>query len=88
MDASDAVAIVTGAAQGIGLAIARTLAGAGARVAMVDVLEHELQAAAEEVSGPAGGVLAIGVDITDADAVGDIAPSWGRRGCWSTTPGA
>ena len=69
MQASDAVAIVTGAAQGIGLAIAKALAENGARVAMADILGDELQAAAGEVGGPAGGVLAVTADITDADQV-------------------
>jgi NADP-dependent 3-hydroxy acid dehydrogenase YdfG len=44
------VALVTGASRGIGLAIARALAGAGAQVAMLarsrDVLEHEAAALA------------------------------------------
>lgn len=72
MNTSEAVAIVTGAAQGIGLAIARALARAGACVAMVDILEDRLQAAAGQAGASAGAVLAISADITDADAVQDM----------------
>lgn len=42
----DRVAIVTGAARGIGRAVAGVLAGAGARVVMADVREQELEISA------------------------------------------
>ncbi len=61
------VALVTGAAQGIGLGIARSLAAASYKVVLTD-LEHELvRAAANELR--AGGRQAIGVplDVTRSD---------------------
>jgi NAD(P)-dependent dehydrogenase (short-subunit alcohol dehydrogenase family) len=47
----DSVALVTGAASGIGAAVARKLAAAGARVALLDVDEARGRALAEEVGG-------------------------------------
>lgn len=52
------VALVSGASRGIGLAIARTLAAEGARVALVARTEGPLVAAAAEVGG-----LAISADL-------------------------
>ena len=43
-------AIVTGAARGIGLEIARQLGARGARVVLVDVLEEDLAKASAELA--------------------------------------
>jgi 3-oxoacyl-[acyl-carrier protein] reductase len=59
-------AIVTGAAQGIGLAIARTLATHGARVTVADLDGDRAEAAADEL-GDAG--RAVACDVTDEDHV-------------------
>ncbi|MGE0718877.1 MAG: SDR family NAD(P)-dependent oxidoreductase [Alphaproteobacteria bacterium] len=59
------VAIVTGAARGIGEAIARRFVAEGARVLGVDLLEAELAATATAL-GPA--MVALPMDITAADA--------------------
>jgi 3-oxoacyl-[acyl-carrier protein] reductase len=61
------VALVTGAAQGIGLAIARTLAGCGAAVVLADVDAEKAQAAAKTVTGRALGLamnVAQGAEVT------------------------
>ena len=58
------VAVVTGASRGIGLATARALAGAGARVAMLARSAAPLDAAAREI-----GALAVPCDIADERAV-------------------
>lgn len=59
-------AIVTGAASGIGLAIARQLAASGARVVLAD-LEHDKTEAAATAIGH--GALAFVADVTKPDAV-------------------
>ncbi len=59
-------AIVTGAAQGIGYAIARRFSAEGARVAIVDVDLDGAQRAADEIGGSA---IAVGADVARADEV-------------------
>jgi 3-hydroxybutyrate dehydrogenase len=59
------VAVVTGAAGGIGRHVASVLARAGARVAVADIDRHGAQAAAEELLRDGAQALAIGVDVAD-----------------------
>jgi 3-oxoacyl-[acyl-carrier protein] reductase len=70
------VAIVTGAAHGIGRAIAGELAEHGATVYASDVLESELRdsaAAAAAAAAAAGGACeAVVADVTDEDQVGAL----------------
>jgi 3-oxoacyl-[acyl-carrier protein] reductase len=62
------VALVGGASQGIGYAIARLLAAEGAQVAMVARREEPLEAAAREIAAATGSeTLAIAADIRHAD---------------------
>ena len=67
------VAVVTGAASGIGKALALGFAGEGANVVLADIEEAPLRAAEAEVADR--GVEALGVitDVTDADSVGALA---------------
>jgi 3-oxoacyl-[acyl-carrier protein] reductase len=59
------VAVVTGGGQGIGAAICRRLAGAGARVAVVDLNKQHAEQVAQELGG-----LPIVADVTsEADLV-------------------
>ena len=51
MDLNDQVAVVTGAAHGIGRAVCVELANAGARIVAVDVEEDALSDAASEIDG-------------------------------------
>lgn len=63
-------AVVTGGAQGIGLAIGRCLARHGANVVLVDVDPARAEAAAKELSAEvATTVVGRGCDVTDEDAV-------------------
>ena len=59
------VALVTGAASGMGLATARGFAEAGASVALADLPGDALQAAAAELTAEGHSVLAIATDVSD-----------------------
>jgi NAD(P)-dependent dehydrogenase (short-subunit alcohol dehydrogenase family) len=61
------VAIVTGAAQGIGAAYAKGLAAAGAKVCACDVLDAKRVAAEIVTSG--GQAISVHCDVTDAQSV-------------------
>lgn len=65
------VAIVTGAAQGIGAVYARALAAEGARVAIADVVDGEGVAA--EIEGAGGEAMALITDVTRADSCATMA---------------
>src|SRR6185295_7604584 len=75
----DQVAVVTGAASGLGLAIAGKLSDAGATVALLDLNRAALDAAAASVGSRAVPLM---VDLTDAEQVqqtiGDLAERFGR----------
>jgi rhamnose utilization protein RhaD (predicted bifunctional aldolase and dehydrogenase)/NAD(P)-dependent dehydrogenase (short-subunit alcohol dehydrogenase family) len=58
------VAVVTGAASGLGLAIAEAMRAEGAEVALIDIAEEALGAAAKRLGG-----LAVPCDLTDPKAV-------------------
>ena len=63
------VAIVTGAASGIGLATAKRLAREGARVAIWDLNEAGAQAAAAEINQAGQQAIASRVDVSRRDQV-------------------
>lgn len=63
------VAVVTGAAQGLGLAIAHRFLAEGARVAMADLQSEKVAAAACRFDPDGRAALATAVDVTSADAV-------------------
>lgn len=62
-------ALVTGAGQGIGRAVALELAGAGADVAVCDLNPDTAKKTAEEVEALGRGAVALTVDVTDLEAV-------------------
>ncbi|MDX3895114.1 glucose 1-dehydrogenase [Pusillimonas sp.] len=74
------VAIVTGAAQGIGAQYAQALAAEGASVVVSDVLDAE--PVAERINEAGGQALAVKCDVTDAGAVsamvGEAVARFGR----------
>jgi 3-oxoacyl-[acyl-carrier protein] reductase len=62
-------AIVTGAAQGIGAAVARAFAAAGARVCVADVALDRAETLAGELRIGGAEALAIGCDVSSRDQV-------------------
>ena len=65
------VAVVTGGASGIGLAIAERLAHDGLLVAIFDRDNEAAQAAAERIDQAGGRVLAMAVDVTEPAQISD-----------------
>ena len=59
------VALITGAGRGIGAAIARAFAGAGAAVALVARTEDAIQAVASEIRTAGGRAIAVPADVTE-----------------------
>jgi len=68
-DLDGRVAVVTGAASGLGFAISQGLAGAGVKVLMTDVDADGVAAAVAEVRGRGGEVEGIDVDVRDPQAL-------------------
>lgn len=75
------VAIVTGAAKGIGAAIARAFVGAGTRVALLDVDQAGTETLAKELQAQGGEVIALRADVTRSveirNAVAATLSRWG-----------
>ncbi|OKJ15834.1 3-oxoacyl-ACP reductase FabG [Kitasatospora sp. CB01950] len=63
------VAVVTGAAQGIGAATARRLAEEGAAVAVVDLTAERAESTVKEIVAAGGTARAFGCDVADYEAV-------------------
>ena len=62
-------AVITGAASGIGLGLARACAAAGMGVALLDIQRAPLQAAERELAATGADVFAVLTDVSDAASV-------------------
>jgi NAD(P)-dependent dehydrogenase (short-subunit alcohol dehydrogenase family) len=75
------VAVVTGAASGIGLATAERLAQEGMRLVLADVEEPALRKAVDALAGRGAEVLAVATDVTQPASVDALAQrAWERFG--------
>ncbi|SIS85574.1 beta-ketoacyl-ACP reductase [Alicyclobacillus vulcanalis] len=76
------VAIVTGAARGIGAATAKRLAADGAKVAVFDIREELTKDTVEAIRQAGGEAVGVGCDVTKADdverAIESVVQKWGR----------
>src|SRR5690348_1305644 len=73
------LALVTGAAGGIGRAIAVRYARAGARVVLADLRAEDCEAAVREIAEAGGSARAFALDITDVPACAELAERVGRE---------
>ena len=75
------VAIITGAASGIGLATAEVFAAEGAKVVATDISEAALADAVEAITAAGGDVLAHTLDVSSIESweqvVADVVAEWG-----------
>jgi len=69
MTIKDKVTIITGAAQGIGLACGQRFAGDGARVVLADINGDKGEAAAEAIRSAGGDAIFVGCDVGDKSQV-------------------
>ena len=70
---SGKVAVVTGAASGIGLATATRLAEEGMKVVLADIEEPALEAALKKLKGAGHEVLGVPTDVSNWDAMQALA---------------
>ena len=67
------VAVVTGGASGIGLAMAERFAAEGMRLAIADIEQDALDAAAKQLGDSGAEVLAVRTDVSQAEEVDELA---------------
>lgn len=82
MKLHDKVCIVTGAASGIGNAIAHKYAGEGGRVVIADLNLEAAQKAADDIGAQGGKAMAVAMDVTSEEQVNEgvakAVEAWGR----------
>ncbi len=87
----DSVVVITGASSGIGRATAHALAERGASVVLAARSEQSLREAAAECEAAGGRALAIPTDVSDKEAVQDLARQaadhFGRIDVWVNNAG-
>ena len=79
---SGSVAIVTAAGQGLGEAISKMLAAAGASIALVDINQAEAERVCAEIEAAGGNAAAMHTDVTKSDEVNKMVDAVVQR--WGT----
>lgn len=69
----DRVAVITGGAGGIGMAMARAFAARGAKLVLADLDEQALGRAVGELTGEGASALAVATDVTSLESVQALA---------------
>ncbi len=69
MQVKNSVIVITGAASGIGEAVAVALAAAGAKVVLGDMSEEKLNAVKQNITSAGGEAAAIAVNVTEENSV-------------------
>ncbi len=81
MKLQDKIAIVTGAASGIGKEIAMTYAREGAKVAIADLNKDAAEATAAEIRATGAQAMSVAMDVTDETqvnaGVAEVVTAWG-----------
>ncbi|MGI9285834.1 MAG: SDR family NAD(P)-dependent oxidoreductase [Pseudomonadales bacterium] len=72
-DFNGKVAVVTGGASGVGMALVRALLGAGAKVVIGDVEQAALDKAVAELGASGGDVTGVVTDVSSAESVNALA---------------
>jgi 3-oxoacyl-[acyl-carrier protein] reductase len=75
IEAQQRIAIVTGAARGIGAAVAHRLAADGLGVAVLDRDKDGAEAVASSITGTGGRAMAVTADVTSTEQIGDAVAS-------------
>lgn len=79
MELKDRLALITGGARGIGLAIGKELAGRGAHVILADVNKESAQKSADEIKKKGGSATATRLDVSKAGEVEEVFNSIARE---------
>lgn len=91
MSSAGGAAVVTGAGQGIGRAVAIAMAESGRSVALADLNDPAASAVAEEIVRNGGRALAARVDVTEEEQVRELAAraeaELGAISCWVNNAG-
>lgn len=69
---ADKVVVVTGAAKGIGCAIAERFAGQGCKVVIADIDAPVAEQTAETITNSGGTAISVAVDVADGEQVGAL----------------
>jgi NAD(P)-dependent dehydrogenase (short-subunit alcohol dehydrogenase family) len=76
---SDRVAVITGGAGGIGMAMARAFAARGAKLVLADLDEEALRRAVADLEGGGASTLGVATDVTRLDSVQALATAARQR---------